>query len=94
MDAAGKLDPTTELSESLPWENICARYPDQFVCLVDVVKTEPHSPAIATGRVAGHGPTRRDASAIIRGDLRYPAWTVVYTGRPTRPLCRPPVYFD
>jgi len=94
MDAAEQIVPTVEPSEPLPWANICARYPDQFVCLVDVVKVVPHSPSIATGRVAGYGPTRRDASAIIRGDLRYSAWTVVYTGRPTKPLRRPPVYFD
>jgi len=62
--------------------------------LVDGAKVEPHSPAIATGRVAGHGRTRRDASAIIRSDLRYTAWTVVFTGKPTKPLRRPPVYFD
>lgn len=94
MDAAEQIVLTVELSEPLEWAEICARYPDQYVCLVDVSKIEPHSPTIATGRVAGHGPTRRDASAIIRNDLRYTAWTVVFTGKPTKPLRRPPVYFD
>jgi hypothetical protein len=94
MDAAAPIVSAIEPSEPLPWESICARYPNQFVCLVDVVKVEPHSPAIATGRVTGNGATRRDASALIRGDLRHTAWTVVYTGRATSPLRRPPVYFD
>lgn len=74
--------------------DLITRYPDQFVCLVDVVAVELRSPLIATARVAGHGPTRRDASAIIRGDLRYTEWTVVFTGKPTKPFRRPPVYFD
>jgi hypothetical protein len=94
MDAAEQIVPAVELSELLPWAEICARYPDQYVCLVDVMKIEPHSPTIATAKVAGHGQTRRDASAIIRSDLRYTAWTVVFTGKPTRPLRRPPVFFD
>jgi len=92
MDAAKEFAAVD--TKPLSWAEICARYPDQYVCLVDVAKVEPHSPAIATGRVAGHGPTRRDASAIIRNDLRYTAWTVVFTGKPTKPLRRPPVYFD
>lgn len=91
MDAAGQRTPT---EEPLPWAEICVRYPDQFVCLVDVVKSEPRSPAIATGRVVGHGTTRRDAFAPIRTDLRYAAWTVVFTGRSTKPLRRPPVLLE
>jgi hypothetical protein len=69
-------------------------YPDQFVCLVDVTKVELRSPTVATARVAGHGMTRHDASAVIRNDLRYTEWTVVFTGKPTKPLRRPPMYFD
>lgn len=90
MDAAKDLATDTE---PLLWAEICTRYPDQFVCLVDVAKVEPRSPTIATARVAGHGLTRRDASADIRNDLRYTEWTVVFTGKPTKPLRRPPVYF-
>lgn len=94
MATAEPIVPAVEPSEALPWAEICARYPDQYVCLVDVTKIEPHSPIIAVAKVAGHGPTRGDASAIIRSDLRYTAWTVVFTGRPKKPLRRPPVFFD
>lgn len=92
MDAAEQLGPGT--TEPLPWAEICERYPDQFVCLIDVVTVEPWSPAIASARVAGHGSTRRDASATVRGDQRITRWTVVYTGVPEKPLRRPPVYFE
>ncbi|MEZ4361616.1 MAG: hypothetical protein R3B48_15625 [Kofleriaceae bacterium] len=94
MDAAEQIAANIELSEALPWVKICERHPDQFVCLVDVVKVEPHSPAIATARIVGYGQTRPEASAIIRNDLRYTAWTVVFTGKATKPLRRPPVYFE
>lgn len=92
MDAAEQIAPLE--TEPLAWAEICARYPDQFVCLVDVAKVELRSPTIAMARVAGHGPTRREASAMIRTDLRYTEWTVVFTGKPTKPIRRPPVYFD
>jgi hypothetical protein len=92
MDAAKEFAPVD--TELLLWAEICARYPDQFVCLLDVVPVERWSPAIASGRVAGHGPTRRDASAIVRSDLRITRWTVVYTGVSKKPLRRPPVFFE
>lgn len=92
MDAAKDLSPLHP--EALAWAEICARYPDQFVCLIDVVAVEPWSPAIASARVAGHGQTRRDASAIVRGDRRITRWTVVYTGESRKPLRRPPVYVE
>ncbi len=92
MDAAEQITLIIE-SKLLPWAEICARYPDQFVCLVDVTKVEPRSPTIATGRVVGHGPTRRIAFDPIRTDFRYATWTVVFTGKSKKPLRRPPVFF-
>ena len=92
MDAAEQISSLE--TEPLPWAEICARYPEQFVCLVDVVPVERWSPAISSGRVTGHGPTRRDASAIVRSDLRITRWTVVYTGVSKKPLRRPPACFE
>lgn len=94
MNTAEQIMPTVEPSEPLPWAEICARYPDQYVCLLDVVPVERWSPAIATGRVAGHGPTRLDASALVREDVQIRRWSVLYTGEPTKPLRRPPVFFE
>ena len=54
---AGKL----ALSEPLSWEQICERYPDQWVVLVDMVReSEDHNSKLRTARVAGAGKTRRE----------------------------------
>jgi hypothetical protein len=92
MDAAADLAIVDADRQS--WAEICVQYPDQFVCLIDAVPVERWSPAIASARVAGHGPTRRDASALVRADSRITRWTVVYTGESKKPLRRPPVYFE
>lgn len=42
-------------TEPLPWAEICARYPDQYVCLVDIVHPPLRSPEIISARVVGHG---------------------------------------
>jgi hypothetical protein len=93
MDAAEQL--VDDDVEPLPWAVICARYPDQFVCLVDVVHAELRSPEILTARVVGHGPTHDAAFAPIR-DLpeRYPRCAVRYTGVCTEPLIRPSLVLD
>jgi len=64
MDAAEQL--VSVGTAPLGWAEICARYPDQFVCLVDVVPVELRSPEILTARIVGHGPTRRAAFDPIR----------------------------
>lgn len=38
MDAAEQLP--LEKTEPLPWVEICTRYPDQYVCLVDIERAE------------------------------------------------------
>jgi hypothetical protein len=81
-------------SEPLTWREICARYPDQFVCLVDVVPVEPRSPEISTARIVGYGPTRRVAFDPIRNTRTYSRWSVVFTGQCTKPLRRPTLILD
>ena len=51
-------------SELLTWAQIAARYPKQWVILIDMVK-EPY--ANSGGRVVAHGPTR-DAVKQARHD--------------------------
>lgn len=80
--------------EPLTWAEICARYPDQFVCLVDVVPVEPRSPEIRTARIVGCGPTRRAAFDPIRDTRKYSRWSVVFTGECTKPLRRPTLILD
>ena len=81
-------------TEPLPWAEICARYPDQFVCLVEVVPVELRSPEIRTARIVGHGPTRRAAFDPIRNTRKYSRWSVVFTGECTKPLRRPTLILD
>ena len=93
MDAAeqiASLEP-----EPMTWVEICTRYPDQYVCLVDIVHPPLRSPEIITARVVGHGATHDDAFEPIR-DLgeRYPRFAVRYTGVCTEPLMRPSLVID
>jgi hypothetical protein len=84
-----------EVTEPLSWAEIRARYPDQYVCLVDVEAFELGSPEIRVARVVGHGPTRRSAFEPIR-DLgsKYPRHAVRFTGVCTQPLIRPTLVID
>jgi hypothetical protein len=93
MDAAKQLIPVE--TEPLTWAEICARYPDQFVCLVDVVRAERRSPEINAARVVGYGDTHDAAFEPIR-DLneRYPRCTIRFTGVCTEPLIRPSLVID
>jgi hypothetical protein len=92
MDAAEQLAPN--ISEPLTWAEICNRYSDQFVCLVDVVPVELRSPEIGTARVVGHGPTRRAAFDPIRNTRQYSHWSVRFAGECTKPLRRPILILD
>ena len=58
MEAAKKL--TRWISEPLTWAEVCARYPDQWVCLVEIDRIHPDLFDFRTARVIGHGKTRRD----------------------------------
>jgi len=93
MDAAEHI--ASLETEPLPWAEICARYPDQYVCLVDIVHPLLRSPEIITARVVGHGITHDAAFEPIR-DLgeRYPRFGVRYTGICTEPLIRPSLVID
>ncbi|MBL0217757.1 MAG: hypothetical protein IPQ07_28250, partial [Myxococcales bacterium] len=93
MDAAEQL--VAVETEALRWEEICARFPEQFVCLVEIVRPEVRSPEIRTARVVGHGATHDAAFEPIR-DLteRYPRLAIRFTGTCTEPLIRPSLIID
>jgi len=93
MHAAEQLVPIA--TEPLSWAEICARYPDQFVCLVEIVRIELRSPEIKTTRVVGHGPTHDAAFEPIRGlDVRYSRFAIRFTGTCSEPLIRPSLVID
>jgi hypothetical protein len=82
-------------TEPLQWAEICARYPDQYVCLVDIVHPPLRNPEIIAARVVGHGATQDVAFEPIR-DLgeRYRRFAIRYTGVCTEPLIRPSLVID
>lgn len=92
MDAAEQLAPRE--TEPLSWAEICTRYPEQFVCLVDIVPLELRSPEILTARVVGAGGTRRAAFDPIRDTRHYSHWSVRFTGECIKPLRRPKSIID
>src|SRR3954469_321539 len=49
------------ISEPLTWEQICTRYPDEWVCLVEFDGSDPGRFAFRTARVVGHDLHRRTA---------------------------------
>lgn len=46
------------LSEPLTWEQICDRYPNEWVCLVEIDEINDTDFEFRTARVVGHGKTR------------------------------------
>jgi len=59
MNAAVELAPS--ISEPMTWAEICERYPDQRVCLVEIDRIHPHGFEFRTARVVGNGNTPREA---------------------------------
>lgn len=59
MTATAHSAPT--ISEPLTWEQICKRYPDEWVCLVELDRIDPGRFAFRTARVVGHDKHRRAA---------------------------------
>ena len=80
MDAARELAPS--ISEPLTWAQVCERYPDQRVCLVEMDRIHPHGFAFRTARVIGHGRTRSEAFEQARPWRdRYPEIGHYFTGK-------------
>jgi hypothetical protein len=48
------------LSEAMTWKEICARYPDEWVALVEIDWVNDRDFAFRSARVAGHGKRRRE----------------------------------
>lgn len=84
-----------EPTQRLSWAEIRARYPEQYVCLVDVARPERLSPEILSARVVGHGPTHDAAFEPVRElEAQVPRFAIRYTGRSRQPLVRPSLVID
>ena len=84
-----------EITEPLTWAEICARYPDEWVCLVEMDRASPRDPVIRAARVIGHGKTRRDPVVQAlpwRG--HFDLMGHYYTGRVTERPLRPSLILD
>jgi hypothetical protein len=93
MDTAEQLVPVA--TKPLSWAQICAWYPDQFVCLVEIIRVERRSPEIRTARVVGHGPTHDAAFEPIRDHfVQNPRFAIRFTGVCSEPLIRPSLVID
>jgi len=79
------------ISEPLTWEQICRRYPEQWVCLVEFDRIDPGRFAFRTARVVGHAPHRRTAVEQSRPWWRtYEEVGQHFTGRPETRLWMAP----
>lgn len=77
------------ISEPMTWEEICARYRDEHVWLVDLARDRPGL-VFRTARVIAHSRDRREAFALASAWFdRYPLVARRYTGRSSVPLVRP-----
>jgi hypothetical protein len=76
------------VSEPLTWMQICERYPDQWVVLVEIQKDpEDYSIRFQTARVAGIGKTSSESFAQGQPFKRgYPGYANRFTGPVTRSI--------
>lgn len=75
------------LSAPLTWSEICARYPDEWVALVEIDWVNENDLDFRSARVAGHGKTRReplDQARPLR--VRYEEIGHFFTGPIRAPL--------
>jgi hypothetical protein len=76
-----RTTPEPVLSEPLTWQEICARYPEQWVALVEVDWLDEDDRDFRSARVAGHGRTRREPLAQARlAWAKYGEIAHLYTG--------------
>jgi hypothetical protein len=72
---------TEPLPERLTWQQICERYPDQWVALVEMDWND-ETDEFTVARVAGHGTTRRAPFDQMRAaGLDHETVGHFYTGR-------------
>jgi hypothetical protein len=80
MSNVHAIDPQP-LTELMPWKQICERYPDQWVALVEMDWND-ETDEFTMARVAGHGETRGEPFAQMRrAGLRYDEVGHFFTGR-------------
>ena len=75
------------VSDPLTWSEICARYPDEWVALVEIDWVNENDLDFHSARVAGHGKMRREPLAQARPlRTRYEEIGHFFTGPIRAPL--------
>lgn len=69
------------------WNQLCERYPDQWVVLVETDWTDRSMVELRSARVIGHGPHRKEVLAeALAVTARYRRFGCFFTGRIRAPL--------
>ena len=93
MHAIQEIVPT--ISPPMTWDEICALYPEERVCLVEVEYTHPNGCDVRTGRVVGHGKTSTEAFLQARPwRAHYDLITHLFTGELTEMSFHPRLVLD
>ena len=75
------------VSEPMSWKEICERYPDEWVALVEIDWVDEPDFDFRSARVAGHGKHRRDPMAHADALwARYDEIGHYFTGRVHSPV--------
>ena len=86
--AQAQLAQTPFISEPLTWEQICERYPDEWVCLVEIDRLQENNFAFRTARVVGHGKHPGDPFVQARPfNDQYEGKGHYFTGRVRARIC-------
>lgn len=81
--------PAPAITDALTWAQVCERYPNQWVCVVEMQWDEPRMFHFRSARVIGHGSTRREP--LLQASpwrARYPEIGHFFTGKITAPFPR------
>ena len=75
------------ISEPLTWRQICERFPDEWVALVEADWTNDTDFEFGTARVIGHAKSRREHYLQARAwASRYTSMAHFFTGRVRAPV--------
>ncbi len=74
------------ISEPMTWTQICERYPDEWVALVEIDWVNDGDFDFRTARVIGHGSRREQYVQARPWRSRYEAMGHYFTGRVRAPL--------
>jgi hypothetical protein len=78
------IEPT--ISEPMTWTQICERYPDEWVALVEIDWVNDRDFDFGTARVIGHGSRREQYEQARAWRSRYESMGHYFTGKVHAPL--------